>query len=462
MKLNQILIAVIFFSLTLVSSCGKDFLEVKADVSINTPTSIADYQALLDNAGAIMNGSASHIFALIGADEFYLKDAQWNGFNANLPIKNAYIWADDVYENTTGDDWDNGYRRILYANMVLEGLARISPLESEREAWNLAYGSAHFFKALNYYQLAGLFCAVYSENTANKDLGIVLREESDVNVKSQRSTVGQTYERILYHLSESIPYLPDVSMIKTRPSKAASYALLARVYTQMERYDLALDYADKAQMLSNVLLDYNKLSTTTQYPFQNDFGVSNPEVIFFCYAIAVPLLTRTRMHIDPELWALYREHDRRREVFYTTGTISNTVFRGSFNGSTSFFVGLSTPEVLLIRAECLVRLGRIAEGLSELNRLGTYRYVPGGFESYGDTDQNAALKAVLDERRMELAFKGLRWGDLRRLNKDARFRKTIERAVNGTVYRLEPNSDKYVWPIPDNVIRITGIQQNSR
>lgn len=454
----KIVVAMALFSF---HSCGKRFLDVKSDVSIGTPHEVSDYQALLDNSTAVMNSNASHVLGIIGGDEFYLADPVWHALS-NLAHKNAYIWADRVYEGTSVADWDDGYKRILYANMVLDGLANISPATDEQEAWSRAYGSALFFRAMNFFQLAQLFCKEYDRHTSEIDLGIPLRLEADVTIKSKRATVAETYSRIVHDLEYAVTLLPDEASVKMRPSKAAAYALLARVYLQMEDYQRAHQYADNALSLQSDLVDFNDLHTATQYFFSRDYGETNPEVIFYCYSSAPVILTSSRMQLSPELLELYSPNDRRLEVYYTVSANGNRFFRGSFTGSVSFFVGLSTSEMLLIRAECQARRGADEMALSDLNRLGRFRYDTGTFVPHGPLNNEQIMKVILDERRRELAFRGLRWSDLRRLNKETRFAKVIRREIDGQIYQLDPNSPKYVWPIPENVISLSGIEQNER
>jgi hypothetical protein len=48
-----------------------------------------------------------------------------------------------------------------------------------------------------------------------------------------------------------------------------------------------------------------------------------------------------------------------------------------------------------------------------------------------------------------MAFTGMRVIDLKRLNKDPRFQKTITHTAEGQSYVLQPNSDQYLrqlWP----------------
>jgi len=51
---------------------------------------------------------------------------------------------------------------------------------------------------------------------------------------------------------------------------------------------------------------------------------------------------------------------------------------------------------------------------------------------------------------------------LRRLNLDIQRAITLKRNLNGVLYTLPPNDARYVLPVPDLVIQLSGIQQNPR
>src|SRR5690606_33865779 len=69
-------------------------------------------------------------------------------------------------------------------------------------------------------------------------------------------------------------------------------------------------------------------------------------------------------------------------------------------------------EVYLILAEAAARTGDDATALDALDAVRSRRYEP--FLSSGETG-NALLNAILLERRLELAFEGFRYYDLKRL-----------------------------------------------
>jgi len=107
-------------------------------------------------------------------------------------------------------------------------------------------------------------------------------------------------------------------------------------------------------------------------------------------------------------------------------------------------------------------MGKLDYAMKDLNMLLRNRWRKGTYTDQIALDPNDALDKILMERRKELIFRGLRWSDLRRLNRDPRFAKTLTRIVEEVTYRLPPNDPKYVYPIPESEIKLSGIQQNVR
>ncbi len=151
----------------------------------------------------------------------------------------------------------NGF---LYANTILENTGKITPAANEQETWNSIKGSALFLRAHAFYWLAQEFCAPFNAASAAKDAGIALRLTSDINAPTTRASVQASYDQVIADLKEAITLLPVTQEYKTRPSKPAAYALLARTYLAMRNYEQAGSYADSCLRLYDKLIDYNTLN----------------------------------------------------------------------------------------------------------------------------------------------------------------------------------------------------------
>ena len=116
-------------------------------------------------------------------------------------------------------------------------------------------------------------------------------------------------------------------------------------------------------------------------------------------------------------------------------------------------------EVILNRAEAYAHMGgKDAEALADVNVLRTRAGIPadGLFAAGKMHGYKTALDVVLDERRLELAFEGLRTHDLTRNKLD------IDRRFPGAhPWQVVPyNHDHLIYPIPNNEWTVSGIQQN--
>jgi len=237
--------------------------------------------------------------------------------------------------------------------------------------------------------------------------------------------------------------------------------LLAKLYLLMDKYDDALHHAHECLDRTGELVDFNTLDESSRYPFAEDFGATNPEMILYGH-MTIPVVLGNRFNADTLLLHSYSENDLRKKVYFHVESDGRTTFKGTYSGGYSFFTGLAVDEILLIRAECLARLGDVNGGLADLNRLLTYRTDSERFAPLQIQRKEDLLNAVITERRKELLLRGLRWEDLRRLNREALFATTLVRQIDGERYELKPGDVRYTWPIPDKEIELEGLEQNER
>lgn len=463
----------IIFLFLVVAGCKKDFLDQKPDMTMAVPRTLTDCQAMLDDYGRMNASYPDHGEA--ASDNYFFSDLVYDYliyFSETPEDKNNYLW------NPLGEhveQWQNGYNVIYSANMVLQVLEKFS--SSDRD-YNSIKGSALFYRAFAYYNLAQLFCKPYIDATANSDLGIPLRMTPDPKESVTRGSVKQVYNRIIQDLNEAISLLSKDVQIKSRPSKAAAYAALARTYLSMEDYENAEKMADECLKLHNTLIDYSATSspataTTVDTDGFTRFLRFNVEVIFQA-TTGFTQLSYDQAMVDPDLYNSYLDNDRRKAVYFIMSFDPYTgepgyAFIGNYDGSNpskdspNMFVGFATDELYLIRAECRARTGQTGLAMEDLNTLMVKRMEP-PYITRTALNAEDALKQILVERRKELLFRGLRWTDLRRLNQDVRFAKTLYRNMNNLIYTpLKPNDLRYVMLIPTKQeINLTGILQNPR
>ncbi len=434
-------------------ACSESFLEIKPDKKLVVPSTLNDLQGLLDffdvhNANMPGMGELS-------SDDYYLLYDRWNTMSSPY-MKNGYIWAKEIWEGSTSIDWNNRYQQIFYANYVLEGLEKLNGADNQL-VYDRLKGTVLFYRAYAYYQLAQEFCTPYDKSDSNNGLGLPLRLTSDLNVRTDRATLKETYERIVADLLEALKLLPENDPYKTRPVKAAASAMLSRVYLTMQEYDKALSYAETTLAANYNLINFATLKTSAAYPMER----YNSEVIFHSQMTQYTPLTSSRLLMDTTLYRSYASDDIRKAAWFKPATGGYT-FKGSYCGALQIFCGLAVDECYLTKAECLARTGSVAEAINTLDKLLITRYKTGSYKPVSVTDQKEALNIILRERRKELLFRGIRWSDLRRLNLDASTSTTLYRNLNGTRYKLEPNSPNYTLPVADDVIQLSKIPQNIR
>jgi hypothetical protein len=438
--------------LMLFGSCTK-YLEAVPDSSLTVPITVADFQQLLEQD--IMHNSSPAI-GEFGTDDIYLPDAVLA--TQAVELRNSYIWAKEIYEGAASLHWNNAYRKIYNANIVLEGSDDLIKANAAEKDVNLIKGWALFCRAYAFFDLAQVFAPAYRAGTAGTDLGVPLRLSSKLTDNTTRSTVAETYDQILTDLNLAITLLPAEFFKSNRgkPGKAAAYALRARVYLNLQQYDAALKSAEESLSLYNQLLDYNTVTPSTGLSFSPLID----EVIYL--SIQASVGTRN-WQIDQALYNAYDSNDLRRSLFFTTNAATGAItFKGFYSTILSGFNGLATDELYLTKAECLSRMNLPSAALETLNALLIKRYRKGSYIPYNLSNTSDVLQLILMERRKECVFRNLRWSDLRRLNLDPQYAKTLTRTANGISYQLSPNDARYVLPIPDDEIRSSGIAQNVR
>jgi tetratricopeptide (TPR) repeat protein len=454
-KVNSIISLICLTLLATAAGCKK-FLDVKSDAKLVVPKTLSDIQGLLDD-GNLMNIGKSPSFGEASSDDFFLPLETYRALITRG--QEAYTWKATPYRYP--NDWSAAYSAVYNTNLSLELLEKIDRTNANAIGWDNAMGSARFFRAYYYLMLTSQFGLAYGINSAEQDLGIALRLNSDFNLPSLRTTVSECYKQVIMDANAAYESLPTYPLHVMRPSKGAAAALLSRCYLYMHDYEKALEYANKALAINNKLMDFNAdadlLALSNAVPIKK----FNKETIWYAELSSnFGVNTVSRARIDTALYSSYSANDLRKTAFFKSAAPYQQ-FKGNYTGNaTVYFSGLATDELYLTSAECKAWLNNLTGAMDDLNYLLKSRWKNSAvYTPISASTKADALKKIRYERRKELLMRGLRFADIKRYNQEGE-KITLKRIIEKEEFTLLPESRYYALPIPTDVIQLSGMVQN--
>ena len=445
-----------------------DYLDIKPKGE-KIPKTVTDYETLL-NYESVQKVSDTYPTYL--TDDVYLPDVAQGtatpGLNSvDQSILNLYLFKKDVFGEAQDDGfWFASYNRIYYYNTVIDNIMDAEgPSEQQKHSIR---AEALISRALEYLYLVNGYAKHYDVRTAETDPGVPLILDEDISKKDLvRASVKDVYAQIQSDLQAALPNLPAQPKGNAfRASKAAGYGILAKMYLYMGNYTEALKAANEVLEINNSLLDLKKYAVVK---VQSSIGrtnvpqdIDNPENIYIKFAPYVYGLS-SKVFGSDELISLFSEDDMRLQVYFTKNFRNIPTDKYVWAPYLRANLAVSSPEIYLIAAECEAREGSVERAMSLINKLRDNRIKNN--TPLVATGRSDALQKVLEERRRELAMSGMvRYIDLKRLNQESQFAKTVTHVTGEGTFSLEPNSPLYVLPIPAKVMRFNknSMQQNER
>jgi starch-binding outer membrane protein, SusD/RagB family len=389
------------------------------------------------------------------------------GRGSYLPL-NAYQTLDNTNITRAGQMWDQFYRAIRNANLVIANAPNGSSISAGDVDKYVA--EAKFLRAFTYFTMV--------RNWG----GLPLRTEANMTVQDvKRSSKEEIYNLIVSDLLEAETKLPDVSSLPGRPSRWSAKSVLTEVYLHQAKY------ADAMQKSNEVITSgkYALVPVTTSADFDKIFGpdvVTTSEEIFYLkfsrqgtgqgwqyvmfahhpgagYHGAGGFYAHYSDTVTNPVIANWNRADLRR-VFniynYDIGLGKTSVLFRKFKdpaASTQTSAGNDYPfyrfaDMLLFYAEAASRVnnGPTALAVERLNMVHRRAYgqvptQPSAIDfKLADYNATTFLDEVIKERGYETAYEAKRWLDLKRLG----IAKTKILQVKGVTV-----ADKFLlWPIP--------------
>lgn len=449
-------------ALAVILLCGCDsFLDVTPKKML-IPEKVQDFDEMI---GDSRNIGGAYPLAEVCADHVFMTEERLTGNMLSAQGK-AYTWQEEFYRDEEDDaTWNNAYQIIYTCNLVLQetpGAGEGSDADKAR-----VMAEAKVNRAFYYWFLHFCYAPAYDPETASTDLSVPLVLEPDLENKVKRATSDKVVAQILEDLKDVVMDLPEEASSDYHLPRVAAFGLAARVNLYFGNYDAALENAEEALKLNSELVDYNTFSFKTEgKPYggihNRPLPIDSPEKIMYRSTGFQDVLTSHCM--SPELLGLFdTDADLRYKFNFTTLDKSGKPIEEPyplFLQNLDYNIGV--PEMMLIKAECLARK-KDSKALNVLNDLRKKRIAEDKYADLPTVSGDKLLEVVLEERQRELAYTGLRFFDMKRLAKEGIYTRTLIRQFKETTYTLEPNSNRYMFPIAAKIrILNNDIVQNPR
>ncbi|MCZ4244173.1 RagB/SusD family nutrient uptake outer membrane protein [Pedobacter punctiformis] len=445
-------VSILFISMVL-NGCKKDFLDINPKGKLIAQKT-SDYDLLLNDQALTLVTPASHILM---SDEVAGSSPAFSSLGAGigtLADQKAFKWEDDIYVQGDNASEISLLVKGIYTNnkIINEVMTSEGGTDAQKKA---ILAEALAGRAWANFVLINLYGKPYNTNSSLTDLGIPLLKTADVTqTKFTRATVQEAYDLIIADLNQAIPDLSATVVSRVRMSKAAAKALLAKVYVFMGKFDQALPLLNGSiSDLTGAEVPVGLYNFSTELAAGGAFYPSNPivgpprndpnkdkEIVFLRYTPNYYSYVFSGAVISPEASALFKASDLRKQFLtpYSFGMASVYplgMLRTYGKGYSS--MGITVPDMYLLRAECRSRLGDLPGAATDMQAFRLNRMpaadaaVPAGVSG----DQVTLTKFILEERIREFAVNGDRWFDMRRLSVDPVYKSTV-----GTTHRIYDNS----------------------
>ncbi|WP_108868605.1 RagB/SusD family nutrient uptake outer membrane protein [Aquimarina aquimarini] len=366
--------------------------------------------------------------------------------------------------------WSEAYEAINGANLIIEN---ISNIDGTTEQDNIL-GQALAARAWAHFDLARIYGQIPTQSAgANGTLGAVYLKAEDGDTGSTiedalaepaRETIASNYEEIIEDLERASTLISEDSNGEGTLNKNGVEALLSRVYLYNGEYQKVIDAANKvtaslatAEELPDVYIDNTNAGVVIELSI-NTSSQSRGNNVGVLYSQSSRGETVSEYVMDFDFFNSIDATDVRKSVLQFVGINDDIEYNaikkflgeeGQTNGLVDVKV-LRMAEVILNKAEAQFELGLEADALASLNELREVRYSP----YVAGTETGVALEdAIQFERRVELAYEGHRFFDLKRRGEGINRNATNGDIIDGTgtpptEATLPAGNFRFQFPIP--------------
>ena len=457
-------------------SCGK-FLDIKPvsqGIAIENKSSDSILFKSASDAEAALTATYSDF-----RNEYFELDYFVNG---DAQSDDAYAGADnpanfqiddyelDALNSNVSRDWADLYSTIGKANTVINNVNSVTDPELTADRKKAMISEASFIRALMYFQLVQLW----------GDVPLQLKEVQSISAGNlsqiypllfpPRKPMSEVYQQIITDLETALANVKTTASNKNIVTTGAVNYLLAMVYATIEPHD----YTKVLKYCNDVIAGPYSLLPKYSQLWDNNHE-NSPESIFEInydgtsssgnWGVSMFQGMDWKKFDIPSndlVQAFESEGDTVREnasilFLDVTGHWSDThwpqthypfvnKYRALTQPSPQNYIFYRLADILLLKAEALNETGDITGAAALVNQIRSRVNLPNTTAA----TQDAMRLAIEKERRLELAFEGHRWYDLKRTGRAIAVINAVTNFGAGVTMSYTLTQDKLIWPIPQS------------
>lgn len=435
--MKKIILYCIFGCTASMAGCSS-ILDVKPRQSIDSRDALnneAAVEAALNSVYAYLRQASQYGRDLIALPELLADNAINTGNSGALVAESMNQPGAHI------NHWQSGYYAINEINNLFEALQALSAPEEFKE--HIA-GQLYFLRALYYHNLMRVYAYDPTAIRQNVNKGGVPIMRHAVRSAEQimlaaREPIPAVYEHIYQNLDSAYMLLQSYSTGRAPhyATAGAAAALYTRVALYNGDYEKVIVEAENA-IASGVgtFQSNNTYITAWRNPVHpesmfelvylptDNIGVNESLRATFTSRLTLTgtvFTNRANIVLSNELFELYKTGDVRKQLVMKglgRNSALNEMYKFiSKNGTANLdnVPVIRISEVYLNRAEAYARLGLEAEARQDLDKILIRAGLPAAPETLSGT---ALINEILSQRRVELAFEGHRFFDMKRLGMD--------------------------------------------
>ena len=464
----------------------------------------------MSDATAYNYGLLSGLRSVSGGSYAYVQELMTDLFNMtqnDVTFQKEHGWTFTSTQFNGDGIWGSNFILIGRANNILNNIDKIKvqPGSNEENTIKDYKGLAHFARAYAYCNMIPRYCKEYNVNAPGdglgaSELGLPLVKTIDLNAKSSRSTLQQTFDFVWADIAAADTLMQSFGSLNY-PGIHALRCLEARVCMMQggtENWERIIEIAEELKELYPLRSDLDAFKNiwlndsgdeTIYQPAQeapNEQGQSWGIFKSFDSTNGTdknPVYSPYYIPSDEHLLALYKTKDYRFKTYFTKTSASrngakvylNVYILNKFPGDPKLMYSskyeyynackvFRTAELYLLAAESAYYLGDEDGAKDWVNELREARGLTQNSDKIKSTGE-ALLADIQEEWTREFVGEGFRLNNLKRWHlgftrakasdpNAGAFQKTAAELVDQTlpdqnVLRvIEPNNMRFVWEVP--------------